>query len=531
MPGLLGVYSAAPEDLKGELERMMRLSFIVGSPSTTSYHWPGLSVAVVACPGQPPVEIIEENKVAVIEGWIDSSAPLHNGRLDMINGHFFGFLYQKSGHRIKLFNDPLGLHPHFIRVVNRRVYFAFQIWPLIFGGEKLDLAAIAAFLEIGGMFDNRTFLREVKFFPPGVIVEIKENRIITTSYWQSDFSPRYVDREAIFYALKKAVAKRFRPGDGIMLSGGLDSRLIFLLAPQLIPFTFGPRHCTDVEVAQELTHRYGVRLNVYDFDHNKFIEWVKLSLKISSGLCPVHALVRIQLLDKLRRVCDRFFSGFIGDIILGGTYTNPILFLPKPVVRRWLAKKIGIHRFRNLFDHKYVGEYDEYIRTYLTGNLRYSHLRYALAERIPHHLALGIHLDRSFFEVLLPFIDRDVMNILFCLRAQERRLNHCYAHLLKEFFPSAASLVWARTGYPATSSFPLALLARFRNHYYPKIRVYIDLHRWFCQHLKNWVDSILYREGGFWIGMIGKENLEKMSRDPVVISRLVTIEMALTDRY
>jgi asparagine synthase (glutamine-hydrolysing) len=146
---------------------------------------------------------------------------------------------QWDGRLLRASRDPMGLAPLFYRVFQGGVWLATEVQPLVALGKAapdLDaLAGQAAFVPLA----DRTGWDGIYRVLPGSTVEIGPDlRVSSTVYWRpAELLGRYRGSRAEALAefrerFQTAVTRCYEPGSGILLSGGLDSSAVALIAAQ-----------------------------------------------------------------------------------------------------------------------------------------------------------------------------------------------------------------------------------------------------------------------------------------------------------
>jgi asparagine synthase (glutamine-hydrolysing) len=142
---------------------------------------------------------------------------------------------------VLLGRDRLGIKPLYLSQDRHRIRFASSLPALLAGGEvdtRIDPTALHHYLTFHSVVPAPlTILRGVSKVPPASLVAIEpDGRVITSTYWEPDFSRR-ADRadwtardweDAVLQSLRTAVERRLVADVpvGCLLSGGVDSSLI-----------------------------------------------------------------------------------------------------------------------------------------------------------------------------------------------------------------------------------------------------------------------------------------------------------------
>jgi asparagine synthase (glutamine-hydrolysing) len=182
-----------------------------------------------------------------------------------------------DGRVLRASRDPMGLAPLFYRVVDRSMWLATEAQPLLALGKAAPdleaLTASAAFVPL----DGRTGWESIFRVLPGSTIEMGQDlRVSSTPYWRpSDHLGRYRgDRAEALAEFRErfgtAVGRCYEPGSGILLSGGLDSSAVAVVAgqaggarPHLVHVAFDGFPETDErEYAAAVAAAVGVPLHV-----------------------------------------------------------------------------------------------------------------------------------------------------------------------------------------------------------------------------------------------------------------------------
>lgn len=161
--------------------------------------------------------------------------------VDQLKGMFAFAIAERDSGRVLLGRDRLGIKPLYLSQDRHRIRFASSLPALLAGGEvdtRIDPTALHHYLTFHSVVPAPlTILRGVSKVPPASLVAIEpDGRVITSTYWEPDFSRR-ADRadwtvrdweDAVLQSLRTAVERRLVADVpvGCLLSGGVDSSLI-----------------------------------------------------------------------------------------------------------------------------------------------------------------------------------------------------------------------------------------------------------------------------------------------------------------
>lgn len=155
-------------------------------------------------------------------------------RLAEINGQYCAALYDRAEHHLILVTDRLATHPVHVWREGGETVFATQLHTLI-GDPRIprraDPAAIAQLFTMQRTVGRISPLAGVSALPAACIAEFDRDGVRERAYWRlawrkPDFSMRQ-GADLLAIALRRAVDRQMRPnGVGLLLSGGIDSRLV-----------------------------------------------------------------------------------------------------------------------------------------------------------------------------------------------------------------------------------------------------------------------------------------------------------------
>ncbi|WNG89572.1 N-acetylglutaminylglutamine amidotransferase [Mycobacterium sp. ITM-2016-00317] len=161
--------------------------------------------------------------------------------VDHLKGMFAFAIVERDSGRVLLGRDRLGIKPLYLNRGTDRIRFASSLPALLAGGEvdtRIDPVALHHYMTFHSVVPApRTILRGIEKLPPASLMAIEpDGRVVTTTYWEPDFTRRE-DRadwsekdweDAVLESLRVAVKRRLVADVpvGCLLSGGVDSSLI-----------------------------------------------------------------------------------------------------------------------------------------------------------------------------------------------------------------------------------------------------------------------------------------------------------------
>lgn len=220
---------------------------------------------------------------------------------DRLEGMFAIALWDARKHRFFLVRDGVGIKPLYYQWKDKRLLFGSEIKAVITATgmpDKLDPAALHAFLAQGYVGPTATLLPDIHQVPPGTWLQFSVDGIRQQRYWapnrRGDINSM-VDAQEAFAEVFTRVCRNMLVSDvpvGILQSAGIDSSLISLTLndPTIPLFTASFSHG--------------------DYDESTAAQGV--AAQVGSCWVPVPADQVIGLEEDLRRVIWHF-DGQVAD--------------------------------------------------------------------------------------------------------------------------------------------------------------------------------------------------------------------------
>ena len=158
-------------------------------------------------------------------------------RISKLNGMFSAIIGQPKKNTYTFVSDRLGSWPLFIWHEKDHYIFSSNLYALL--GCKdiivhVDTEAVVELFSFNRTIGSTSPIRGVEYFTPATVMEVNNLGIKRNIYWSLEFfNPKFKLEEAPYLfaeALKKTMLKDAE--GGLLLSGGLDSRLILAASPK-----------------------------------------------------------------------------------------------------------------------------------------------------------------------------------------------------------------------------------------------------------------------------------------------------------
>ncbi len=494
-----------------------------------------------------------------------------------LNGAFAAAIWDGPARKLVVVNDRIGLVP---------VYYARRGDGLIFGGgvralladpavsRRIDPLAIAQFLTFQHPLDHRTFLADVRLLPGSSILTFQEGRLNVRRYWDLRYADHHAPRseadyvQELLHLLRQAVKRQVRDSlpTGVLLSGGLDSRVLLAFLSEAIPgtlysFTWGVPGCDDARYAREASAIAGAEHHFFELKPDYLLALAEKSVRLTDGMGSVVNLHALATLDAQTQYAKAIYKGFMGDAMMGYGLTRHHW---ANCAREQIAQAhYAAHEERNLLAFK-LHEHDDlfapaFARQIGSGVwdsyraalhecpaplLAQQRLYFDLRQRVPRMTIHGVEVVRSQAVARLPFCDTDLID--FTLRVPPGLLHDRY--LIKtafvQAFPRLARVPYTDTGLPMV---PCArdVLIRLDQQMRWRLRAagvtwvdelkrrpYANYNHWLRTVLRPWVEGLLLSECAMQRDIFNPATVRRLideqvagEKHAVKLGALLTIEL------
>jgi asparagine synthase (glutamine-hydrolysing) len=294
-----------------------------------------------------------------------------------LNGMWAFIIYDSVNKQVIVSRDRFSIKPLYYLKKNDLFYFASEIKQLLPFVSKKEVHEqnLYSFLQQGLVEStNQTFFVGIKKIPPkhNLIIDLIKKKSYFIQYWDYDIHPMYNENEGIelFYELfKDSVKVRLRSdvNVGSLLSGGLDSSAITILA---------------AEILKERFSSYSVISNDSRYSEEKFIDIIagkkyvnnrKLTLKPELVLNKLDEVMYHQeepfgslsivaqylIFEKIKKETDIIvvLSGQGGDEILMG-YLKYFFFYLKDLGKKGKYANIFTQILHSLIQRTVISQFE-----------------------------------------------------------------------------------------------------------------------------------------------------------------------------
>lgn len=388
-----------------------------------------------------------------------------------IKGSYSGFWYNKHSREIKIFNNHFSTKSvYYYSDADHNVFIFSTSIPAIIDtlkGMKLkmSLSVLAAYqmLNYGHMLSDFTLVENIRKLLPATVMTCDYNhRVSTVEYYEYDNTSYLTDKkEDIIYnmysLLKQSVNlglekdREYDYDSLILLSGGLDTRMITFLANELninnvTNLSFGESFCDDVRIANIIAHKLNNKFIFSSLDGGEFLKKIDENLKLNFGgiqyISSAHTYSAISSFnfDKYGLV----FNGNLADISHGDYVAAPYHTYPDS----------SSLRFSNnyFFYNKIADEVDTIIKKYRNEE------HFLVYNRGINGILSGGIMYSDFTETYEVFLYPDLVDYASKMPPKYKYNESLFIECLNKYFPEAAKIKWAR--------WDMNPKVRYNNHFY-----------------------------------------------------------------
>ena len=256
-----------------------------------------------------------------------------------LNGLFNAVIYDIRRNKIVIANDRYGFHPLFYYIDDEKCVFASKATSVLKSAmiqPQIDDIAVAELFILKHTLKDKTLFQRINLFKPATTFVYDVNKKTYNSYQYWDFMPKVKtsDMSELFPAFKKlvqkSVEKRVQDKNeiGVLLSGGLDSRLIAGFAARtnvdVITFTFGHKNCRQKIIAKRVAERLGVENIFYEIPSDFISKYAEDIVYNGDGLIRIRDCHFISLLEEVRKKVSTVLMGTFDSMFRGSAWIENV---------------------------------------------------------------------------------------------------------------------------------------------------------------------------------------------------------------
>lgn len=389
--------------------------------------------------------------------------------------------------------DLIGSHPLHVRRIGTRTYVATSAIALALLEPTCDVdpESVAMLLVYGQLLGTRTLFSGVEAIPAGTRWVIprrerdrarQETRVAWTAPEERAEPPRR-RAQRLLDAVTEAIRDTPDSPGALLLSGGLDSRLIAALATRegraLRAVTFGERGSADMTIARRVAAHIGLAHEVAPSTPEALVRTLDHSAALTDGSVSALHFQGVDVLPHLQREVGAEWNGFAGDAVLGGTFAHVrYLGISSERLRARLHRALSgtVVDLSGALDPPLATDAERLARAALEHTITRTERelqrslgmarsddvawRVLMAERVGRLAATGLALDRHYLPVIAPFAHHAVLACMQTMQRSDRRFSRLFRLALGDADPVLARMPWQRVGAPPAWPWPFLAAAR-----------------------------------------------------------------------
>lgn len=406
-------------------------------------------------------------------------------RPEELNGLFQIAYWDDRDQRLSIASDPGGIRPLYYTIADGRFAFASEVKALLalpWVDREIDSEAVLNFLRFGHFVGRQTYFKGIRLMPAGSRGEFLRGSFSDSPYFMPEFSEKsaFDARQPFCDAWLRAIEKQSRGAlrFGVLLSGGLDSRMIASglhnLGLSADTFTFGMESCDDARTSKDIATVLGFDNTFVPVSSENVTEGLPEAVYLSDGRFNcLHSNVRF-VLPHLREVEIAFDGIAWTDLFYNSPEVGFRRWLGRYDRERWLRQTFGgidprrlglgrgvvdllSERFRDVQERDFLAEFAA-DHPDCAGAIALHDL-FEVYQRLHHHTCNGPNLVWVETDVRCPFYDAELLKICAAMDAVYRgedKIPHRFV-LSTTAVQDLKRIPWAKLRLPVTAGNPRVL--------------------------------------------------------------------------
>ncbi|PHZ58383.1 hypothetical protein CRG86_010150 [Photobacterium leiognathi] len=312
---------------------------------------------------------------------------------------------------------------------------------------KLNKESINQYINIGYIMGDSTLFESVNRILPSRIISIDSNSLSKKEklYWRWSENRRvkisYDEAVDLVHTKFQNSVDRSIQGKSkisLTLSGGLDSRALLAAVKNskhkvdICCFTFGEENCEDIKIASDVATLAGVKHIKKQLINDNWLSLRKNGLRITDGMENIIHMHGLSVVEDIISHSEHVLNGYLGDLVFGGSWLHEG-YLGSENLIEFANKKLG-----ELADKKTLE--DSYFEHSSTDP-------YFIFNRGVRFTSYGSDLTSDKLNIIKPFMDVDLIDLLYSLPDSWRLNGRIYQDMLIKYYPEYfENIPWQSTG-------------------------------------------------------------------------------------
>lgn len=470
-----------------------------------------------------------------------------------LQGKFTAAIWDATKKQMVLVNDCFGMKPLYYVHNSHWFGFASEIKALLLSGKAssaYDSKGIAQFFGFGHYWNNETMYKSIRVLPGGAIVtyDVESDKTSIEQYQKYSNTPeQFTNRnealEKVDQVFQAAVEMRSTETDhlGLSLSGGLDARTILGVmgkdSSNVSSICLGIEGSLDHRSSRQLAALANSPYHAYTLNHeflNEFEQHLRQMVLLTDG----HYLSQCIVMPTLP-----FYRELGVQVLLRG-HGGELMHLRKAYnfsldqegrelqnetqLKSWLLKRLRAYMLEQVDTQLFCDISTQELDTLTEESLQEALNETAdwedqtqrmsqlfITQRLRRETSMSLVKIGAFVETRLPYIDRDLTNLLLTLPTDLKLGEEIQSHILKKHFPEFLNVTNVNTGARIGANSIVRQLSYYRMRVLAKLGVkgyqpYERLGLWLRQELKPLVEKILLSEQCLSRGLYRPEAVKRI---------------------
>jgi len=363
---------------------------------------------------------------------------------------------------IELVSDPFGLNfLYYMRGADSFTFASEMKFLLSYDPslcERVNRYAIVEYALLHYVLGDKTFFEDVHLLSPASVLkvdlgsfdyEIKNYLSFPSEYSEvADYSKALRRAKDLFV---RSVNKRTIENAKLMLSGGLDSRIILAsINPKkrktISCINFGNTSCDDVRFARLIAERFQMNYNFHNISAETILKNMERHIWITEGGSNHLVSYLIPILEKESPTA--ILDGYLGDAIYGASYLDKVDVKNASIQKVFQNMAIPKNIQKIVFTREFYNEIQKYFYKSLKIEAdRYSNVKDAILKieyammnnRGRRYINCGSFTVKHYCPDLKPFFDKDFFEFYIKIPYHYRLKHKFYFDMIKQEYPELLS--------------------------------------------------------------------------------------------
>jgi len=385
-----------------------------------------------------------------------------------LNGLYVITIWDADRKKLTIVNDRYGLGRLYYWLSKDRFMFASEIKSISWHSEfnkKICELALANLLWYDIFLDDRTFFEDIKLLPPACITTYQNGELTFEQYWDFEFfdpngeiltEDEYIDE--YYYRTCEAVRKRARDNACLLLTEGLDSRIIAGALHKsagglnIRANTIGHEHSWDVQRGREIAKIFGFDHTYLPISPSYLADYADEFVWVSDGNVNCHnSWIFAERSYLKNNDVSHIMTGHFGNLLRGDYWVDELLeegateelaltsMYPQPGNKTSLrARLLKPNTYNNIEWESYKSRrssFNEANTQNILNKVEYMIIRQDVRRQHTGREVLG-----DYVRVLDAYFDNDLVDFCLKLPPELKAMDNIQRKMVVKYMPEVARI-------------------------------------------------------------------------------------------